>query len=62
MTAHSLGSGKTRACEKRGQKPLSHGNKRSQGRGDSFFPSGTGAEDSVRTHRVPTGVTESSDP
>lgn len=62
MTAHSLDSGKIRACGKHGQKPLSHGNKRSQGRRDSFFPSGTEAEDSVRQHCVPTGVTESSDP
>ncbi len=44
---------------KRGQKPLSQGNKRSQGRGDSFLPSGA-TEDSVR-YRVPTGVTECSD-
>ena len=62
MIAHSLISGKRlRAFVKRGQKPLSQGNKRSQGRGDSFFPSGAKAEYSVRQHRVSTGMTEYSD-
>jgi Undecaprenyl-phosphate galactose phosphotransferase WbaP len=54
MTAHSLISGKrSRAFVKRGRKPLSQGNKRSQ---NGFAK----AEDSVWQHRVSTGVTECS--
>jgi len=61
MTAHSLISGKrSRAFVKRGQKPLSKGNKRSQ-TGRFILPGQPKQKILSGKHRVPTGVTECSD-